>query len=95
MGFSKHYSWWWAIIFCLGKNTKEKDVALAIALKLGDYIKKNVKGVKVTYTRDKDVFVELHKRAKIANDNKADLFISIHCNYISNMEEVRKLQELD
>ncbi len=58
----------------------EKDVALSIALKTGKYIEENIEGVKVIYTRDDDTFVELHKRAKIANDNKADLFISIHAN---------------
>jgi len=64
----------------IGKNGKEKDLALTLALKLGNYIKENLDDVKVVYTRDKDVFVELYKRAKIANDNKADLFICIHAN---------------
>ena len=65
---------------CLGSKTKEKDVALSIALKLGKYIEKNITDVEVIYTRTTDVFVELFKRAQIANENKADLFISIHCN---------------
>jgi N-acetylmuramoyl-L-alanine amidase len=65
---------------CLGSKTKEKDIALAISLKLGAYIEKNFPNVKVIYTRKTDVFVELYKRAKIANDSKADLFICIHCN---------------
>ena len=58
----------------------EKDIALSISLKLGKYIEENFKDVKVIYTRDNDVFVELYKRAKIANTNKADLFICIHAN---------------
>ncbi|MCQ2303165.1 MAG: N-acetylmuramoyl-L-alanine amidase [Bacteroidales bacterium] len=64
----------------LGKNSYEADINLAVALKLGDYIKENMRDVKVIYTRDKDKFVELNERANIANRNNADLFISIHCN---------------
>ncbi len=63
-----------------GSSGKEKDVVLAIALKLGKYITDNIPDVKVIYTRDTDVFVELYRRAKIANENHADLFISIHAN---------------
>ncbi|MFN8258840.1 MAG: N-acetylmuramoyl-L-alanine amidase [Bacteroidales bacterium] len=66
------------------KKSKEKNITLAIALKLGDYIEKNIKGVKVIYTREKDEFVELFKRAEIANKNKADVFISIHVNSNTN-----------
>jgi N-acetylmuramoyl-L-alanine amidase len=65
---------------CHGKKHLEKDVALAVALKLGKYIQENMKDVKVVYTRTTDVFVELQERANIANKAKADLFISIHCN---------------
>lgn len=65
---------------CLGVTHKEKEVALAVALKLGKYIEENFKDVKVIYTRTTDVFVELEDRAQIANKAKADLFISIHCN---------------
>jgi len=64
----------------VGKHSKEKDIVLAIALKTGEYIEKYLPDVEVIYTRKTDVFVELHRRAKIANDAKADLFISIHCN---------------
>ncbi len=64
----------------LGSKSREKDIALAVALKTGHYIEQNLKGVKVVYTRKTDKFVELHKRGQIANKAKADLFISIHCN---------------
>lgn len=63
-----------------GKISREKDVALAVALKLGKAIQKELPGVNVLYTRDKDVFVKLYERIGLANDQKADLFISIHCN---------------
>ncbi len=64
----------------VGKNSYEKNINLAIALKLGSYIEKKLPDVRVIYTRKTDVFIPLHKRAKIANENNADLFISIHCN---------------
>jgi N-acetylmuramoyl-L-alanine amidase len=64
----------------IGKISYERDIVLAVALKTGEMIKKNIKNVKVIYTRDNDSFVELGERADIANRNKADLFISIHAN---------------
>lgn len=69
---------------CLGKKSKEKDVNLKVALKLGKLITDNYKDVQVVYTRKTDVFVELYKRAQIANNHHADLFISIHCNAAEN-----------
>lgn len=65
-------------------KTHEKNISLKVALKVGGYIKENFPDVKVIYTRDKDNFVELHERSNIANKNKADLFISIHCNAFSS-----------
>ncbi len=67
-----------------GKYSKEKDIALIIALKLGNYIKENLPGVEVIYTRKTDVFIELWKRPHIANKEKADVFISIHCNGVES-----------
>lgn len=64
----------------VGKHHYEKDLALSIALRTGNYIEKYLPDVEVIYTRKDDRFVELHRRAQIANENKADLFVSIHCN---------------
>jgi len=65
----------------IGVNgVREKDINLGIALKLGKLIEKNLKDLKVVYTRKNDSFVELFKRGKIANENDGRLFISLHCN---------------
>ena len=58
---------------------KEKDIALAVAKLVAKKLKA-YKDIKPILTRNKDVFLELYQRAEIANKNKADLFISIHCN---------------
>lgn len=63
-----------------GSFSREKDVALKIALELGSTIEKHLKDVEVLYTRDNDKFIDLDVRADIANKANADLFISIHCN---------------
>ena len=68
----------------VGKNSREKHIALSIALKTGAYIEKHLPDVKVIYTRKDDRFIPLHKRAEIANKNNADFFISIHCNANNN-----------
>ncbi|MBR4786696.1 MAG: N-acetylmuramoyl-L-alanine amidase [Bacteroidales bacterium] len=65
---------------CLGSHLKEKDVSLDIALMVGKLISEHCPEVKVIYTRKTDVFVELYRRAQIANSEHADLFISFHCN---------------
>ncbi len=63
-----------------GRVAKESNTALKIALALGKKIKADMPEVKVLYTRTSDVFVELDERSAYANRNRADLFISIHCN---------------
>ncbi|MBN2237507.1 MAG: N-acetylmuramoyl-L-alanine amidase [Bacteroidales bacterium] len=63
-----------------GKNSREKDIVLSVALKAGKLIEQNISDVNVIYTRKTDVFPTLNTRANIANNSKADLFISIHCN---------------
>ena len=73
----------------LGRKGKEKAINLNVALKLGKLIKENCQDVRIVYTRDKDVFVGLDRRAQIANNAKADLFISIHTNSVARGRTVR------
>ena len=73
----------------VGRKGKEKNINLNVALKLGNLIQANHKDVRIVYTRQKDVFVTLDKRAQIANNAKADLFISIHTNSVARGRTVR------
>ncbi len=68
----------------IGRKSNEKDITLAIALKVGEYLTTYADNINVIYTRKTDVFIPLHKRAQIANDNNADLFVSIHVNSTSS-----------
>lgn len=63
-----------------GAFSYEKNINLNVALAFGRYVERYSPDVRVIYTRKTDVFVPLHKRASIANKNKADVFISIHTN---------------
>jgi N-acetylmuramoyl-L-alanine amidase len=63
----------------MGNGYKEKEIALKIVLDVGRQLEKNP-NIKVVYTREKDVFVDLFVRGQIANKAKADLFVSVHCN---------------
>ena len=62
----------------------EKDIALSVSLKLGNYISNSFPDIKVIYTRSEDVFLELNERTRIANKSNADIFISVHCDGFTN-----------
>lgn len=62
------------------RANREKDIVLNITLEVGRMLRNNCPDVKLIYTRDNDRFVELYRRAEIANKAKADLFVSIHVN---------------
>tara|TARA_B110000438_G_scaffold33802_2_gene33418 strand:+ start:6447 stop:7607 length:1161 start_codon:yes stop_codon:yes gene_type:complete len=62
----------------------EKHIALAVSLKLGEYISNEFPDIKVIYTRKTDIFLELNERTELANNSSADLFISIHCDGFTN-----------
>ena len=63
----------------VGNGYREKNIALKTALEVGKIVGAQ-KDVRIVYTRNKDVFVDLWKRGNMANDVKADLFVSIHCD---------------
>lgn len=72
-----------------GSIVNEKEINLAVALKLGRLIEENHPDVRVVYTRKTDRFIELDERANIANRHKADLFISIHTNAVKRGSSAR------
>lgn len=74
----------------LGKLSREKDIALQVALKLGKKLQTELPGTKVIYTRNNDVYPNLYERPALANKHHADLFISIHLN--SGGETTRRVK---
>ncbi|MFD1769131.1 N-acetylmuramoyl-L-alanine amidase family protein [Sphingobacterium suaedae] len=72
-----------------GRQSNEKDIALSVALKLGKKLEAELPGVNVVFTRKTDVFIPLYERPAVANKNKADLFISIHCNSADSDRRVK------
>ena len=75
-----------------GAISKEKNLTLKFALAFGQLVEKNCPDVRVIYTRKTDRFVELYRRAEIANKDKADLFISIHINALPGKRIARGFQ---
>ena len=75
-----------------GAFSYEKNINLNVALAFGRLVEDNCPDVRVIYTRKTDVFVPLHRRAEIANKNKADVFISIHTNALPAGHVARGLE---
>lgn len=71
----------------------EKDIVLSIALKTGDELRKM--GYQVFYTRTKDRYINLRDRTKLANDKRANLFISIHANAAINKSKAKTMQGVE
>lgn len=63
-----------------GDYSYEKDICLGVATKLGEEVARTAPDIKLVFTRTADSYPELHERAKLANQSKGDLFISIHVN---------------
>ncbi len=74
---------------CHGAHAREKDIALGISKILAELLRQQYPEVEVLLTREEDVFVPLNERAALANKARADLFISIHCNYIRGSAATR------
>lgn len=73
-----------------GRYSLEKNIALKVALKLGKAINEQLPSIKVIQTRKTDVDVDWYRRAEIANEANADLFISIHCNSMPGKDRTTK-----
>jgi N-acetylmuramoyl-L-alanine amidase len=78
-GASGHFSYG-----ASGSYSTERNVTLAIALKLQKAVEKDLAGVKAVLTRSTEEDVSFERRAEIANENKGNVFISIHCNSLSD-----------
>ena len=76
----------------VGKVAKEKNINLNVALAFGRLVENNCPDVKVVYTRKTDVFIPLYERARIANRNNADLFVSIHTNAVPRGRRVMGME---
>lgn len=77
----------------VGEKSNEKSITLAVVKDLGALLEKNLPDIKVVYTRDKDVFIPLNDRARIANKAASDLFISVHINSVDKRNRNRRTIE--
>lgn len=76
---------------CRGKTEREKDITLDVVLRVRDIIKETYgDSVKVVLTRDDDTFIPLDRRADIANDAAANLFVSVHVNSLDRRVKGRE-----
>jgi len=74
---------------CSGASSIEKLITLQLSKILKELIEEQIPDIKVILTREIDKFISLKKRAEIANSNHADIFISVHCNYLRNAKDFR------
>lgn len=77
-----------------GSFAKEKDVTLKVTLLVGKIIEENMPDVSVVYTRKTDMTIGLKERAKVANDNHADIFVSIHANSLPETTPYSRKQSI-
>ncbi|MFM8710120.1 MAG: N-acetylmuramoyl-L-alanine amidase, partial [Sphingomonadales bacterium] len=63
-----------------GQYSTEKEICLAVSLKLGALIRNEFPDLNILFTRETDTYPELHDRAKFANENKGDLYLCVHVN---------------
>ena len=69
-----------------GSRLVEKNITLQLAFELGDQIKASLPTCEIIYTRKDDVFLPVHQRVLLANELKADLFVSVHCNSVTSTD---------
>ena len=72
------------------QTATEKEINLAVVLKMRELLENQ--GIRVVLTREKDIFMKLEERVRVANGEKADLFVSIHCNYYEKDSSIYGLE---
>ena len=72
------------------QTATEKEINLAVVLKMRELLENQ--GICVVLTREQDIFIKLEERVRVANGEKADLFVSIHCNYYEKDSSIYGLE---